>query len=208
MYYLGIDLGGTNIAAGVVNEQYQIIGRSKTKTHVPCSEEEMCSQLAFAALSALEDANIAINEIEWIGIGSPGSIDRTNGMITFSSNLHFHQFPLERLLSEKKIPIISSMGTGNKLDPTQFEIADIYRTSVCPLCRVMRRELKKRDIPKLKVVFSKEVPVKREEDAEVEQDSSKRQTPGSVSFVPPVAGLILASEVIKDLSGQYWPKNQ
>ena len=101
MYYLGIDLGGTNIAAGVVNEQYQIIGRSKTKTHVPCSEEEMCSQLAFAALSALEDANIAINEIEWIGIGSPGSIDRTNGMITFSSNLHFHQFPLERLLSEK-----------------------------------------------------------------------------------------------------------
>lgn len=109
---------------------------------------------------------------------------------------------------EKKFPIISSMGTGNKLDPTQFEIADIYRTSVCPLCRVMRRELKKRDIPKLKVVFSKEVPVKREEDAEVEQDSSKRQTPGSVSFVPPVAGLILASEVIKDLSGQYWPKNQ
>ena len=101
MYYLGIDLGGTNIAAGVVNEQYQIIGRSKTKTHVPCSEEEMCSQIAFAALSALEDANIAINEIEWIGIGSPGSIDRTNGMITFSSNLHFHQFPLERLLSEK-----------------------------------------------------------------------------------------------------------
>ena len=109
---------------------------------------------------------------------------------------------------EKKIPIISSMGTGNKLDPTQFEIADIYQTSVCPLCRVMRRELKKRGIPKLKVVFSKEVPVKREEDAEVEQDSSKRQTPGSVSFVPPVAGLILASEVIKDLSGQYWPKNQ
>ena len=100
------------------------------------------------------------------------------------------------------------MGTGNKLDPTQFEIADIYQTSVCPLCRVMRRELKKRGIPKLKVVFSKEVPVKREEDAEVEQDSSKRQTPGSVSFVPPVAGLILASEVIKDLSGQYWPKNQ
>ncbi len=90
---------------------------------------------------------------------------------------------------------------------TQFEIADIYRTSVCPLCRVMRRELKKRDIPKLKVVFSKEVPVKREEDARaVKADSSKRQTPGSVSFVPPVAGLILASGVIKDLSGQYRPE--
>ena len=115
---------------------------------------------------------------------------------------------IAQIADQRGIPMISSMGTGNKLDPTQFEIADIYRTSVCPLCRVMRRELKKRDIPKLKVVFSKEVPVKREEDAEVEQDSSKRQTPGSVSFVPPVAGLILASEVIKDLSGQYWPKNQ
>ena len=115
---------------------------------------------------------------------------------------------LVQTANEKKIPIISSMGTGNKLDPTQFEIADIYQTSVCPLCRVMRQELKKRGIPKLKVVFSKEVPVKREEDVEIEQDSSKRQTPGSVSFVPPVAGLILASEVIKDLSGQYWPKNQ
>ena len=115
---------------------------------------------------------------------------------------------IAQIADQRGIPMISSMGTGNKLDPTQFEIADIYQTSVCPLCRVMRRELKKRGIPKLKVVFSKEVPVKREEDAEVEQDSSKRQTPGSVSFVPPVAGLILASEVIKDLSGQYWPKNQ
>ena len=78
MYYLGIDLGGTNIAAGVVNEQYQIIGRSKIKTHVPCSEEEMCNQLAVAAYSALEEANITMDEIEWIGIGSPGSIDRAN----------------------------------------------------------------------------------------------------------------------------------
>ena len=97
MYYLGIDLGGTNIAAGVVNEQYQIIGRSKTKTHVPCSEEEMCSQLAFAALSALEDANIAINEIEWIGIGSPGSIDRTNGMINFAKKSSLKMTPRQPL---------------------------------------------------------------------------------------------------------------
>ncbi len=115
---------------------------------------------------------------------------------------------LAQLAWEKGIPIISSMGTGNKLDPTRFEIADIYQTSVCPLCRVMRQELKKRGIPKLKVVFSKEAPVKREEDAELEQDSSKRQTPGSVSFVPPVAGLLLASQVIRDLSWQYWPQNQ
>ena len=100
------------------------------------------------------------------------------------------------------------MGTGNKLDPTQFEIADIYQTSVCPLCRVMRQELKKRGIPKLKVVFSKEVPVKREEDVEIEQDSSKRQTPGSVSFVPPVAGLICGMRKSSKIYRAVLPKNQ
>lgn len=107
---------------------------------------------------------------------------------------------LAEIAREKQIPIISSMGAGNKLDPTKFEIADIYDTSVCPLCRVMRRELKKRDIPALKVVYSKEPPVPREETEEIEADSSKRQTPGSVAFVPSVAGLILASAVIMDLT--------
>lgn len=107
---------------------------------------------------------------------------------------------LAEIAQEKQIPIISSMGAGNKLDPTKFEIADIYDTSVCPLCRVMRRELKKRDIPALKVVYSKEPPVPREETEEIEADSSKRQTPGSVAFVPSVAGLILASAVIMDLT--------
>ncbi len=86
------------------------------------------------------------------------------------------------------VPVISSMGTGNKLDPTAFEITDIYKTSVCPLARVMRYELKKRGIKKLKVLYSKENPVK--------QDS---RTPASISFVPPVAGLIIAGEIIKDL---------
>lgn len=88
------------------------------------------------------------------------------------------------------IPIISSMGTGNKLDPTQFEVTDIYKTSVCPLAKVMRKELKIRDIKKLKVVYSKEEPIKQEE----------RGVPASISFVPSVAGLIIAGEVIKDLS--------
>ena len=101
MYYLGIDLGGTNIAAGVVNEHYQIIARRNIKTRAPCSENEMCEQLAFVAYAALEKAKITINEIAWIGIGSPGSIDRANGMITFSSNLNLRQFPLEKLLSKK-----------------------------------------------------------------------------------------------------------
>ena len=94
---------------------------------------------------------------------------------------------------KSNIPIISSMGTGNKLDPTRFEIEDIYKTSVCPLARVMRRELKLRGIKKLKVVYSKEDPV-RPADYE-----SKGRIPGSTSFVPSVAGLIIASEVIKDI---------
>lgn len=94
------------------------------------------------------------------------------------------------------VPVISSMGTGNKLDPTCFEVCDIYKTSVCPLAKVMRRELKKRNINSLKVVYSKEEPIKPPSSP----DASGR-TPGSISFVPSVAGIIIASEVIKDLSG-------
>ena len=99
---------------------------------------------------------------------------------------------------EANVPIISSMGAGNKLYPERFEVADIYKTSVCPLAKVMRRELKKRGVKKLKVVYSKEeamVPVIEE------HQEGRRATPGSVAFVPSVAGLIIAGEVIKDLTG-------
>ena len=92
------------------------------------------------------------------------------------------------------------MGAGNKLDPTRFQVADIYDTSVCPLCRVMRRELKKRGIPSLKVVYSTEEPAPLEENAAAQEDSTKRRVPGSVAFVPSVAGLMLASQVIRDLT--------
>ena len=99
-------------------------------------------------------------------------------------------------------PIISCMGAGNKLDPTAFEVADIYKTTMCPLARVMRKELKKRGIKKLKVVYSKEEAMTPEGPAEPDREgSSRRQIPGSVAFVTPVAGLILAGEVIKDLTG-------
>lgn len=103
------------------------------------------------------------------------------------------------------IPIISSMGTGNKLDPTKLEVTDIYKTSVCPLAKVMRYELKKRGVKKLKVVYSTEIPVKTDlmEDYSEESGNNtprKRSIPGSVSFVPSAAGLIIAGEVIKDLS--------
>ena len=110
------------------------------------------------------------------------------------------------------IPIISGMGTGNKLDPTKFEVTDIYKTSVCPLAKVMRKELKNRGIKKLKVVYSKEEPIKPRElesdnckancisDSETLRKSiTKNQVPASISFVPSVAGLIIAGEVIKDI---------
>ncbi|MCX7885004.1 MAG: tRNA threonylcarbamoyladenosine dehydratase [Caloramator sp.] len=105
------------------------------------------------------------------------------------------------------IPIISSMGAGNKLEPTKFEVADIYKTSICPLAKVVRNELRKRKIENLKVVYSKEIPIKLKSDIispsdKEETNIKKRQTPGSISFVPSVAGLIIAGEVIKDLIKQ------
>ena len=112
------------------------------------------------------------------------------------------------------VPIISSMGAGNKMDPTAFEVADIYETSVCPLARVMRRELKRRGIRKLKVVYSKEPPMTPIDDMSIScrtncicppgtarKCTQRRQVPGSNAFVPSVVGLIIAGEVVKDLTG-------
>lgn len=97
---------------------------------------------------------------------------------------------------ELSIPMISCMGTGNKLDPSRFAVSDIFKTSGCPLCRVMRTELRKRGIKKLNVVWSDEIPVKPSETSE---NSGKRQTPGSLPFVPGAAGLIMAGKIILDL---------
>ncbi len=114
---------------------------------------------------------------------------------------------------ECKVPVISCMGAGNKLNPAEFEVADIYKTSVCPLAKVMRRELKKRGVKKLKVVYSREQPVRPVEDMSIScrtncicppgaqhKCTERRDIPGSNAFVPSVAGLIIASEVIKDLT--------
>ena len=100
---------------------------------------------------------------------------------------------------ELGVPVISSMGTGNKLDPTMFEVADIYETSVCPLARIMKKDLRKRNIDKLKVVYSKEHAINTN-DHPINRDA-KYKVKGSVSFVPSVAGLIIAGEVIKDIVG-------
>lgn len=115
---------------------------------------------------------------------------------------------------EAKIPVISSMGAGNKMNPALFEVTDIFKTSVCPLAKVMRQELKKRKIRKLKVVYSKEIPIKPNDDIEisckkhcvcppgtVRKCTARRQIPGSNAFVPSVVGLIIAGEVVKDLIG-------
>lgn len=101
---------------------------------------------------------------------------------------------IDLILSAKEagVPMISSMGAGNKMNPAMFEVADIYKTSVCPLAKVMRRELKKRGVDHLKVVYSKEEPVKQE-------TRERKPVPGSIAFVPSVAGLIIAGEVVKDL---------
>lgn len=113
------------------------------------------------------------------------------------------------------IPIISSMGTGNKIDPTRFEVTDIYKTSICPLAKVMRKELRARGIKELKVIYSKEEPIKLDETGNnsckngcICPPGTKRkctvrnQVPGSISFVPSVAGLIIAGEVIRDILGK------
>ncbi len=94
------------------------------------------------------------------------------------------------------VPVISCMGTGNKLNGELFTVCDIQKTTVCPLARAMRRELKKRDVTSLKVVYSTEQPLTP---SSTEEESGKRQTPGTVSFVPPIAGFLLAGEIIKDL---------
>lgn len=121
---------------------------------------------------------------------------------------------LELIMKAKEagVPIISSMGAGNKLDASQFKVADIYQTRVCPLAKVMRRELKKRGVEKLKVVYSEEMPTRPVEDMAIScrtncicppgaqhKCTERRDIPGSVAFVPSVAGLIIAGEVVKDL---------
>lgn len=116
---------------------------------------------------------------------------------------------------KKEIPVISSMGAGNKLDPTAFRVADIYKTKVCPLAKVMRRELKKRGVKKLKVVYSEEQPIQPIEDMSIScrancicppgakhKCTERRAIPGSVAFVPSVVGLIICREVVKDIAGK------
>lgn len=170
----------------ITNMNRQIIATNKTigKPKVEVAKERI-----------LEINNKAKIEIykEFFTPNTEGIIDDSVSYIVDAVDTVTAKIELVLRAKELNIPIISSMGTGNKLDPTKFEVSDIYKTSVCPLAKVMRKELKKRNINKLKVVYSKEEPIK----TTILEDNKK--VPASISFVPSVAGLIIASEVVKDL---------
>ena len=126
---------------------------------------------------------------------SPDLFDKKTDYVIDCIDTITSKLELKVRAKNMNIPIISCMGTGNKLDPTKFEVTDISKTSVCPLAKVIRKELRNRGINTLKVVYSKEEPIK----TNIFGEETKKQIPGSISFVPSVAGLIIAGEVIKDL---------
>ena len=101
MYYLGIDLGGTNIKAGIVDENKKIIARAGSKTRVPCEPDDMCEQLSSVAEAALKEAGLTVEDIPWIGIGTPGNVNSDTGVVEFSNNLYFDHFPLKELLENR-----------------------------------------------------------------------------------------------------------
>lgn len=157
------------------------------------------------------NANVEIFQ-EFFMPNSREILDETVSYVVDSIDTVTAKIELVVRAEKLNIPIISSMGTGNKLDPTKFEVTDIYKTSVCPLAKVMRKELRARNIKGLKVVYSKEETIKPDKNLEcscktgcicppgtVRKCTAKNQIPGSISFVPSVAGLIIAGEVIKDI---------
>lgn len=186
-----------------INRQIIATGKTVGKYKVDVAKDRIeeinpdCKVTAFKTFYMPETANrFDFTQYDYV----VDAIDTVTGKIALIENAN-----------KAGTPIISSMGAGNKVDPTAFEVADIYKTSVCPLARVMRYELKRRGIKKLKVVYSKEKPIPpiADEDpngengclSKADKVPGKRQVPGSTAFVPSVAGLIIAGEVIKDIIG-------
>lgn len=164
----------------ITNINRQIIATQKT---IGKSKVEVAKQ---RILEINPRANIQIYK-EFFMPETKGIIDNTIDYIIDCIDTVTAKIELILRANKLNIPIISSMGTGNKLDPTRFEVTDIYKTSICPLAKIIRKELRERGIEKLKVVYSKEEPV------------IKSREPASISFVPSVAGLIISGEVIKDI---------
>ena len=189
-----------NDEVALSNINRQIIATHKT---IGIPKVEVAKQ---RILDINPNANVQIFK-EFFMPDTIGIIDETLDYIVDAVDTVTAKIELVMRANKYKIPIISCMGTGNKLDPTRFEVTDIYKTSVCPLAKVMRKELKERGVKKLKVVYSKEEPIKLEHQNFVNEDldfdknfpQNKKIVPGSISFVPSIAGLIIAGEVIKDL---------
>ena len=152
--------------------------------------------LVIGILDINPNAKVEVYKEFFMPDGNKEMLDDTLDYIVDCIDTVTAKIELVMCAKELNIPVISSMGTGNKLDPTKFEVADIFSTSVCPLAKVMRKELNKRGINRLKVVYSKEEPLKPEKKIIGE---NKKVVPGSISFVPSVAGLIIAGEVVKDI---------
>ena len=145
------------------------------------------------------DANVEIYKGNEFEDGEENIISSSFSYIVDAVDTVTTKIKLIEKAKKEKVPIISCMGTGNKLDSSKFEIADIYKTTVCPLAKVMRKELRKRNIQDLKVLYSKEEPIKVDTNIEESNLDRKKSVPGSISFVPSVAGLMIAGEVIKDI---------
>lgn len=176
-----------NDKVSITNLNRQIIALHST---IGKSKVEVAKQ---RILDINPNANVEIHE-EFFMPDSKKILDKSISYVVDAIDTITAKIELVERTNKLDIPIISCMGTGNKLDPTKFEIADIFKTSVCPLAKVMRKELKNRGIKKLKVLYSKEEHIKIEKNY-----INKKQVPGSISFVPSVAGLIIAGEVIKDI---------
>ncbi len=178
----------------LTNINRQIIATTKTlgKPKVEVAKERI--------LEINPNAKVEIFQ-EFFMPESNGILDKSITYIVDAVDTVTAKIELVVRANKLNIPIISSMGTGNKLEPMKFEVTDIYKTSVCPLAKVMRKELKERGIKNLKVVYSKEEPIKLNMNIQedVQEQNSKKVTPGSISFVPSVAGLIIAGEVVKDI---------
>ena len=170
------------IAPSNLNRQIHATIPNIGKLKVDCMKERI--------LSINPRVNVETYIPQNIENGEETLIDNTIDYVVDAVDTITTKLKLIQRVKEKQVPIISCMGTGNKLDPTRFEIADIYKTSVCPLAKVMRKELKKRGIQDLKVLYSKEEPIKHDVES---------RTPASISFVPSVAGMMIAGEVIKDI---------
>ena len=170
------------IAPSNLNRQIHATISNIGKSKVDCMKERI--------LSINPKVNVDTYKPQDLENGEEMLIENTIDYVVDAVDTITTKLKLIQKAKGKQVPIISCMGTGNKLDPTKFEIADIYKTSVCPLAKVMRKELKKRGIQELKVLYSKEEPIKHDMES---------RTPASISFVPSVAGMIIAGEVIKDI---------